>query len=213
MIHEERPAASEGQEPGPPATPRHHRGLVNHPATRLGILFLVLVGLVYLVTYTAIRVISSSFATRSARHLEREVARFREQIAADEAQLDTEAGHVVHELATTPNITRTRLFQIVSLHCIGNRRGIRVLAPNGNIVAWAGETLPVPGNVSYEFDATNLYVVRSNPTPQGIVQAYERISNEPRSRSLLDPDDDWISSTIFHAGSLRQEPGSRRFIL
>jgi signal transduction histidine kinase len=213
MTQGERLEASEVQEPSPPATPRDLRGFIKHPATRVGILFLVLVGLVYVVTYTAIHVISSSFATRSARHLEREVARFRKQIATDESQLDTEAGHVAHELANTPNITRARLFQIVSLHCIGNKRGIRVLAPNGSVVAWAGETLPVPGNASYEFDATNLYLVRSNPTPQGIVQSYERISNQPRSRSLLDPDDDWISSTIFHAGSLRQEPGSRRFIL
>jgi signal transduction histidine kinase len=210
MGSEARREAGDGQVADRTATPR---AILSHPATRTGILFLALAGFVYLITYTAIAVVSSSFVARSSTHLEREVARFRKQIAGDEAQLDAEAAHVAREMSAAPNISRAGLFRIIASHCTGNNRGIRVLAPNGDVVAWGGENLPVPGNASFEFDATNLYLVRSNPTQRGTVQAYQRISNEPKSRSLLDPDDDWISSTVFHAGTLRQEPGSRRFVI
>ena len=212
MAPGERREANDEREPDPPAVPGAPRALFSQPAVRIAGLFLLLVGLVHLITYVAIAVVGSSFAARSSMHLERQVARFRAQITADEARLDAEAARVAHAIAATPAPSRERLFRIVS-NGHAHNCGIRVLAPNGDIVAWGGENLPVPGNASYEFDATNLYLVRSHRTPQGTVQAYERIANLPRSRSVLDPDDDWITATVFHGGPLRQEPGSRRFLI
>ena len=214
MAPGERREARDGREPDPPSTAvLSLRTAFSHPAIRVAGLILVLVGLVHLFTNTAVAVVSSSFATRSATHLEREVARFRKQITADEARLDAEAVRVAHALAATPGPSRERFFRIVSQRGHAHNCGIRVVAPNGDIVAWGGENLPVPGNASYEFDATNLYLVRSHRTPQGNVQTFERIANQPKNRSILDPDDDWITSTVFHGGPLRQEPGARRFVI
>src|SRR5258707_201231 len=212
MAPGERREASEERDPGPPAAPRSPRARFSQPAVRIAGLFLLLVGLVHLITYAALAVVGSSFAARSSMHLEREVVRFRKQITADEARLDAEAARVASAIAATPAASRERLFRIVS-HGHAHNCGIRVVAPNGDIAAWGGENLPVPGNAGYEFDATNLYLVRSHRTPQGTVQAYERIANQPRNRTLLDPDDDWITAIVFHAGPLRQEPGSRRFLI
>src|SRR5258708_687134 len=97
----------------------------------------------------------------------------------------------------------------------GVRQGIRIVAPTGEALAWWGEDLRTPGTTSFEFDATHLYIVRSPPLPNPAVsvQAFERLPNHPKSRSLFDPDDDWVVGTMFHAGVLRQEPGSLRFVL
>src|SRR5207245_3838816 len=45
------------------------------------------------------------------------------------------------------------------------------------------------------------------------VQAFERIVNQPKAHSIFDPDDDWIVGTIFHAGVLRQEIGTQRYVI
>ncbi len=212
MAPGERREASEERDPDSPAVPRSPRAFFSLPAVRIAGLFLLLAGLVHLITNAAIAVVGSSFAARSSMHLEREVARFRKQITADEARLDAEAAHVAGAIVAMPGASREGLFRIISQGHAHNC-GIRLVAPNGDLVAWGGENLPVPGNASYEFDATNLYLVRSHRIPQGTVQAYKRIANQPRSRTLLDPDDDWITGIVFHAGPLRQEPGSRRFLI
>ncbi len=186
----------------------------SQPAVRAVLLFLVLYALVYLVTLGAVAVVSSSFAARSSLHMEREVAHVRAQIAEDEAALDAEAEKVARAIAAEPNADRRGLFRIVQPgRAAAANRGVRYIAPSGDIVAWGGVDLPVPGTTSYEFDATNLYLVRSRATTRGSVQAYERIPNQPRAHTLLDPDDDWISATMFHGGPLRQVPGTRRFVL
>src|SRR5205085_6173808 len=78
-----------------------------------------------------------------------------------------------------------------------------------------GEDLRVSGSITYQFDVTNLYVTQSQPVPNAgvIVQAFARIANQPRAHSLFDPDDDWILSTIFHGGTLRQESAARRYLI
>src|SRR5258708_32154540 len=210
MAPGERREASEERDPDSPAVPRSPRAFFGLPAVRIAGLFLLLAGLVHLITNAAIAVVGSSFAARSSMHLEREVARFRKQITADEARLDAEAAHVAGAIVAMPGASREGLFRIISQGHAHNC-GIRLVASNGDLVAWGGENLPVPGNASYEFDATNLYLVRSHRIPQGTVQAYKRIANQPRSRTLLDPDDDWITGIAFHAGPLRQEPPPRRF--
>jgi hypothetical protein len=186
---------------------------VLQPFLRVALLFLTLVGLVHLVTAAAVATVSKSFTSRSAIHLEHEVARFRTQISSDEAQLNAEADRVARAMAHTPNATRHQLFAILTTPAKSHNRGVRIIALSGDVLAWGGEDLPVPGNASYEFDATNLYLVRSRTTPSGTIQAYERISNQSKKHSLLDPDDDWITSSIFHGGPLRQSPNARRFVI
>src|SRR6185436_13633831 len=86
-------------------------------------------------------------------------------------------------------------------------------APNGSLVAWWGEDLRVSGAATYLFDATSLYITKTVSSPRYTVQSFERIPNETRRHSLWDPDDDWLVSSMFHAGSLRQERGARRFVV
>ena len=108
------------------------------------------------------------------------------------------------------------MFAMLRGEANGVRQGIRIVAPNGDAIAWWGEDLRTPGATSFEFDATNLYIVRSRPLPNPAVsvQAFERVPNQPKLPGLFDlDDDDWMSGTMFHAGALRQERGSLRFIL
>jgi signal transduction histidine kinase len=184
-----------------------------HPSIRLAVLFLTLFALVHLVTFIAVRMISSSFPARSSMHLEREVERFRKQIAGDERALDASLERLARALATRPAATRAQLFRMLAANGTQPPRGLRITAPNGNVAAWWGEDLPVPGQASFEFDATNLYLVRTKQVPAGTLKAFERIPNQPRAHSLLDPDDDWIAGSVFHAGKLRQESGTRRFVV
>src|SRR5262249_18709219 len=150
-----------------------------------------------------------------AAHLDNEVARIRGDIAATEAALDRAVAQVTQRLAAKPTAPRAEMFDIVR-DALGPQaqRGIRIVAPSGEALAWWGEDLRTAGNTGYEFDATNLYVVRSRalPRPAVSVQAFERIPNGLRVRKLLDFDDDWISAVVFHAGALRQdvESGTRR---
>src|SRR5260221_6575451 len=188
----------------------HPSSFLRHAAVRVALLILVLYALVYFVTLGAVSVVSSSFASRSSLHLDREVAHFRAQITEDERELDAEAERVARNIDAAANASRRQLFLIVQPRRAAARtRGVRYIAASGDVVAWGGESLPVSGNASYEFDATNLYLIRTRATGHGKVQTYERIANQPRAHSLLDPDDDWITATMFHAGPLRQEPRTK----
>src|ERR1700682_4961206 len=185
----------------------------SYRAVRGAVLFLLLFAAVRLIPTGAVTLVSSSYPSRSAMHLDREVERVRQQIANDEGHLDGELSRLASAMAAKPNAARPELFRIVAPHHGANNRGTRFLAPSGEAVAWGGEDLPVPGQASFEFDATNLYVLRTRVVANGTIQAFERIGNQQKARSFLDPDDDWIVATIFHAGRLRQEPGTRRALV
>src|ERR1700682_170758 len=115
MAPGERREANDGREPDrePAAIPSLRRA-PGYPAIRVAALILLLVSLVHLFTNAAVAVVSSSFTTRSSAHLERQVARVREQIKADEARLDAEGTRVAHALAAAPGSARERFFRIVS---------------------------------------------------------------------------------------------------
>src|SRR5258708_13866056 len=136
MAPGERREASEEREtdPGPAAAPRSPRPLFSEPAVRIAGLFLLLVGLVHLITYAAIAVVGSSFAARSSMHLEREVARFRKQITADEPRLDAEAAHVAGAIVARPGASRDGPFRIISQGHAPNC-AIRLFAPTADLVA------------------------------------------------------------------------------
>jgi nitrogen fixation/metabolism regulation signal transduction histidine kinase len=185
-------------------------------AIRIAALFLFLTGGIWIFTRIAVRRAEANFAARSATHLDGEVTRIRHDVASNEAALDAAMNRVTQRLTAKPSATRAEMFDMVR-GALGSRaqRGIRIIAPNGEAIAWWGEDLRTSGNTGYEFDATNLYVIRSRalPRPAVSVQAFERIPNGLNGRKLFDLDDDWISGVIFHAGTLRQEPGTRRAVI
>jgi signal transduction histidine kinase/HAMP domain-containing protein len=184
-------------------------------AARAAAVFLLLAAMTWLTTQIMVGRVEREFTARSSRHLAREVQRVRRDIAGTESKLDAAVDRVAAKLTAQPAATRAAMFAMLHGQATGVRQGIRVVAPNGDAIAWWGEDLRTPGATSYEFDATNLYIVRSRPLPNPAmsVQAFERVPNQPKSRSLFDPDDDWVVGTMFHAGVLRQEPGSLRFVV
>ena len=181
---------------------------------RIAALFVALAALAELATLYRMHVVSTSFASRSDIHLRREVERLKTEIGRDENELEGAAQRVSRELAANPNVSRGRIFELLHAEMHGKPlHGMRVLEPNGSVVAWWGEDLRVSGAATYLFDATSLYVTKTVPSPRYTVQAFERIANETRRHSLWDPDDDWLVSWMFHAGALRQERGTRRFVV
>jgi len=182
-------------------------------AIRIAALFLFLAGGVWIATRIIVRRAEANFAARSAAHLDREVRRIRGGIESSEAVLDRAVANVAQKLAENPSASRVEMFGFLRGQLGSNpQRGIRIVTPNNEAIAWWGEDLRTSGASSYEFDATNLYLIRTRalPRPAISVQAFERIPNALKGRKLLDPDDDWISGMIFHAGVLRQDGGTRR---
>jgi signal transduction histidine kinase len=185
-------------------------------AIRIAALFVFLAGIVWIATRFVVSRAEANFAAHSAAHLDSEVTRIRADIVADEAALDRAVAYVTQRLAAKPSAARAEMFGMLR-QALGTepQRGIRIVAPSGEALAWWGEDLRTSGNTGYEFDATNLYVVRSRalPRPAISVQAFERIPNGLKGRKLLDFDDDWISGVVFHAGVLRQDTGTRRAVI
>ncbi|MEY2549656.1 MAG: two-component system, NtrC family, nitrogen regulation sensor histidine kinase NtrY [Verrucomicrobiota bacterium] len=190
--------------------------VANTTAARAAAVFLLLAGLTWLTVQLLIAQMSRDFDAKSARHLGREVEDIRGDIARTESRLDAAVERVAAKLTANPAASRAAMFAMLRGEANGVRQGIRIVAPNGDAIAWWGEDLRTPGATSFEFDATNLYIVRARPLPNPAVsvQAFERVPNQPKLPGLFDlDDDDWVSGTMFHAGALRQERGSLRFIL
>ena len=87
----------------------------------------------------------------------------RRDVAHTESQLDAAVDRVAARLTANPSATRAAMFAMLHGQAAGVRQGIRIVAPNGDAIAWWGEDLRTPGTTSYEFDATNLYIIRSKP--------------------------------------------------
>jgi nitrogen fixation/metabolism regulation signal transduction histidine kinase len=185
-------------------------------AARVAAVLLLLAGVAWLTTQLLVASIERDFDRQSSRHLARQAATIRRDLVRTEGLLDAAVDRVAAKLVAHPAVTRAAMFAMLQGQANGPRQGIRIIAPNGEAIAWWGEDLRTPGSASFEFDATNLYVVRSHPLPNPAVsvQAFERIPNQPQPPGLFDlDDDDWVGGTMFHAGILRQEKGSARFIV
>jgi len=194
----------------------HVSRVANTTAARAAAVFLLLAGLTWLTVQLLVAEMSRDFDAKSTRHLGYEVEAVRGDIARTESRLDAAVERVAAKLTANPAASRAAMFAMLHGEATGVRQGIRIVAPNGDAIAWWGEDLRTPGATSFEFDATNLYIVRARPlpTPAVSVQAFERVPNQPKLPGLFDlDDDDWVSGTMFHAGALRQEKGSLRFIL
>jgi signal transduction histidine kinase len=156
--------------------------------------------------------VSVSFEKRSSEHLARDVDRIREHLSGIEQELDATATHLAAHI-DSQQMTRARLFHVLE-HATKPGRGARVVTPSGEPIAWWGEDLRALGVKTYQFDATNLYVIRARVLRSGnIVQSFARIANEPLASSPLNRDSDWVVSSVLHGGFLREEPDARRFMI
>ena len=174
-------------------------------------LFLFLAALVFFVSQWRVRSISSAFDRRTAEHLQHDIARFRGGVGTLEHELDASAARITARINGKEN-DRAALFAILQSE-ERDGRGARILDAQGDPLAWWGEDYRAPGDRTYQFDVTNLYVTRSRKTPRVTVQAFARIENVPGRRSAFHPHDAWIVSTFLHGGFPRQEPGTQRFLL
>lgn len=184
-------------------------------AATIAAVFVFAAGAVWLATRAIVSNTTRDFDARSATHMTREVSRIRADVTHREAQLEAVVGRVSARIAARPSIARAAMFDLLRREPLTAHQGVRIVTPNGEAIAWWGEDLRTPATAAYEFDATNLYLIRSRalPNPALGVVAFERIPNEPKSRSLLDPDDDWVSASMYHAGVLHQASDARRFVV
>ena len=183
-------------------------------ALRAAAAILIAVALVDGVTLIAVARATAAFPQRSSRHLDGEVERIRAEIGRSEKALDATLMRVSSSLERSPSADRAAMFGMLKNETAAGR-GVRIVAPSGEALAWWGEDLRTPGSTNYEFDTTNLYLVRARALsrPSLSVVAFERIRNGRKERSLFDLDDDWIVGNLFHAGALRQESGARRYLV
>jgi len=151
--------------------------------------------------------VESSFEAESTQNLQKDAARVRERITAIETELDARADRIVATIDVRPRNLR-QLFHILGAQTKEAGRGARIVNPAGEPIAWFGEDLRAVGTKTYQFDTINLYIVRSRNLKSGdTVQTFARIPNGSEVR------DEWVASSIFHGGFLRQEEGTRRFVV
>ena len=180
-------------------------------ALRIAASILVAVAVIDLGTLALAGRTGARFAQESAQHADGAVQVVRARIAADESELQRSAERVA---AALPHVSSPAArFQLLRQETRRPGRGMRIVASNGQTLAWWGEESRVSGAVTYQFDVTSLYITRSIPVPAAAVtvQSFERVVNEPPSEATIDVRDDWIAGATFHAGVLRQEPGARRY--
>ncbi len=182
-------------------------------SVRLAALCLFLVAVVDAVSIWRTTDLARSFAKRSADHVAHDVAHVREQVTVLEAQLDGTAARITRRIAGKEN-DRAALFLILKEE-IGdaNGRGARILDADGEPVAWWGEDYRAPGNRTYQFDVTNLYVTRSRTAKGFSIQAFARIENIAGRMPVFHEDDAWVVSMNLHGGFPRQEKGTHRALV
>ena len=169
-------------------------------------LLLLLVAAVDLAGWARHRRISSSFETHATEHIRHDVAAVRAELPEHEVALDQSALRIAHRNAPSPAVCG-RLFAALQREAAAPGRGARILDAAGEPIAWWGEDYRAPGNRTYQFDVTNLYVTRSRPAGALTVQVFERIQNTTGRLPQFHPDDAWIVSTFLHAGFPKQEGG------
>ena len=187
------------------------------PLVRMAGLLFALVGLVDVSTCMLAQWEKESFVPRSEEHLDLAVSRTRNEISAMERSLDASLDRTVAAVSRAgPKPPRGELFRIMR-HSIGSLsgRGALLQSVHEGDLAWWGEELHGSGQKEFEFDVTDLYVVRSRTLqrPGGDAWILRQFARFPNFRSVTLEDDDWISTMRFHGGPLRQRSGLRRFLL
>jgi len=179
--------------------------------TRVAALFLIAVGIVDLAGIWRTHTVERDFRTRATEHLTHDIERLRARMTTLETELDATAVRIQRRIANVPDNDRARLFAILESEIKQPGRGARIVNAIGEPVAWWGEDYRVPGDRTYQFDVTNLYVTRLRTTPRLSVQSFARIENVPGRRATMHPDDEWVVSLYFHGGFPQQESGTHRF--
>ena len=179
---------------------------------RIALLFLLAVMAIDLATLVRVRRVEGDFQARSLRHLQHDVADLRAEVLQIEQELDASAARIAGAIARIPENDRARLFRVLAPEASQPGRGARIVGPDGEPVAWFGEDYRAPGERTYQFDVTNLYVTRARrATPRLTVQSFARIENVAGRRVALHPDDEWVTEMYLHGGFPRQEEGTHRF--
>src|SRR5437763_1840138 len=124
---------------------RHATRVARTTAARAAAVFLLLAAGAWLTTHFIGSGIERDFSARSSRHLAREVQHIRSEIAATESTLDAAVARVAKKVTAQPAATREAMFAMLHGEATGVRQGIRVVAPNGEALAWWGEDLRTPG--------------------------------------------------------------------
>ena len=179
--------------------------------TRVAALFLIVVGIVDLAGIWRTHTVERDFRKRATEHLTHDIERLRARMTTLEAELDATADRIQRRIANVPDNDRARLFAILESEIKQPGRGARIVNALGEPVAWWGEDYRAPGDRTYQFDVTNLYVTRLRTTPRLSVQSFARIENVPGRRATMHPDDEWVVSLYFHGGFPHQESGTHRF--
>src|SRR4051794_1971942 len=108
-------------------------------AARAAAVFLLLAAGTWLTTRVIVSGIDRDFSARSSRHLGREVQHVHDEIADTESALDAAVSRVAKKIAAKPAATRDAMFAMLHGEANGVRQGIRIVAPNGEALAWWGE--------------------------------------------------------------------------
>ena len=184
------------------------------PRFLLALLFLALTAIAELISASRIRSLERDFEARASHHVQSDVAGIRDEIRTIEQQLDASGARLVQRLsAIKGEPDRFALFEMVRAEASQPGRGARILDLDGNPIAWWGEELRVGGDRVYQFDVTNLYITHARDAGRWRVQTFERLPNTKGEKPRVHPEDDWITSIIFHAGFLKQAPGTQRFAI
>ncbi len=187
--------------------------LTRRVTARIAALLLVLVAAIDATSLWRATTLATEFRQRSSKHIAHDVAHVRESITTLEAELDAAAMRITRQIAGKEK-DRAALFVILQKE-IGEQegRGARILDAAGEPVAWWGEDYRAPGNRTFQFDVTNLYVTRSRAAKQFTVQTFSRIENVAGRMPAFHENDAWVVSMRFHGGFPRQEPGTSRFVV
>jgi hypothetical protein len=179
--------------------------IIGRRASRIAAAFLLVASIIDAASLWRVHDVEQNFDRRANEHLAGDVARVRAHIAELETELDAAAARIA---ARSKNVTdRAQLFRILAPEASKAGRGARILDAEGNPIAWFGEDYRAPGDRTYQFDVTNLYITRA----RGNVQAFARIENVPGARVSVHPEDEWTVSMYFHGGFPRKEPHIHRF--
>ncbi|HEX3107792.1 MAG TPA: hypothetical protein VHU41_01780, partial [Thermoanaerobaculia bacterium] len=178
-------------------------------------ILVLLVAVIVAATFWRAHDVERDFTAKVDARLGADAEDVREHVAEVELQLDAATQHLAARIDAAPNATPDALFRMMhqELHHDPGR-GARVVNAANNEIAWWGEDLRVDGEKAYEFDTTNLYIIKTQHLARGgYVQVYARVANGIGNDSPLDPKDTWIVSSVFNSGFLRKDASTERFVI
>ncbi|HEV8434893.1 MAG TPA: ATP-binding protein [Thermoanaerobaculia bacterium] len=178
-------------------------------------ILVLLVAVILSATFWRAHEVERDFNSKVNARLAADAEDVRADVAAVELQLDAGVQHLAARIDAAPNATPDGLFRMMhqELHHDPGR-GARVVNAANNEVAWWGEDLRVDGEKAYEFDTTNLYIIKTQHLARGgYVQVYARVANGTGNDSPLDPKDTWVVSSVFNSGFLRKDASTERFVI